>query len=183
MKCLGDSFLKLLIKGWSTILLPITPCYMDYFVLVDLLLVGSFSMRWKLVTNPWFAAFAVVFFSSLVQHLCEVVSSGGSVRTMWNEQSIWKIKISVTKANFRLTNNVIDQEKLKNTRREDSIFQDVLKGVINAGNVAKMFVQGLLCFYALVLSFPTLEGLIPKIGKMRFEVFDFVFIYMCIVDV
>ncbi|KAK4478175.1 hypothetical protein RD792_017457 [Penstemon davidsonii] len=154
------------------------------------------------VTNPWFAAFAAVFLSSLAQHLYEVVSSGGSIRTMWNEQRIWMIKsvtaclfgcldvmmkyIGVAKANFRLTNKAIDQEKLEKYEKGKFDFQGAkmfmipltmlvllnlgcfvggLKGLVNGGNVAEMFVQGLLCFYVLVLSFPILEGLIPKIGK------------------
>ncbi|CAI9771279.1 unnamed protein product [Fraxinus pennsylvanica] len=81
------------------------------------------------VTDLWFAAFATVFVSSQAQHLYEVLSSGGSIRTWWNEQRIWMIKsvtaclfgcldvlmkwIGVAKASFRLTNKAIDQEKFE----------------------------------------------------------------------
>lgn len=81
------------------------------------------------VTNPWFAAFATVFISSLCQHLYEVLSSGGSVSTWWNEQRIWMIKsvtaclfgcldvffkwLGIAKASFRSINKSIDQEKLQ----------------------------------------------------------------------
>ncbi|KAG8370355.1 hypothetical protein BUALT_Bualt14G0108300 [Buddleja alternifolia] len=154
------------------------------------------------VTSPWFAAFAAVFLSSISQHLYEVVSSGGSIRTMWNEQRIWMIKsvtaclfgcldvlmkyIGLAKANFRLTNKAIDQEKLERYEKGKFDFQGAkmfmipltmlvlinlgcfiggVKGLISGGSVGEMFGQGLLSFYVLVLSFPILEGLVPKIGK------------------
>ncbi|KAK6138734.1 hypothetical protein DH2020_027523 [Rehmannia glutinosa] len=154
------------------------------------------------VTNPWFAAFATVFLSSLGQHLHEVISSDGSVRTMWNEQRIWMIKsvtaclfgcldvlmkyIGVAKANFRLTNKAIDQEKLEKYEKGKFDFQGAkmfmipltmlvllnlgcfiggVKGLISGGDIGGMFGQGFLSLYVLVLSFPILEGLIPKIGK------------------
>ncbi|PIN11330.1 Cellulose synthase (UDP-forming) [Handroanthus impetiginosus] len=91
------------------------------------------------VTDPWFAAFATVFFSSISQHLYEVISSGGSTRTMWNEQRIWMIKsvtacllgcldvvvkyIGFAKANFRLTNKAIDREKLEKYEKGKFDFQ------------------------------------------------------------
>lgn len=81
------------------------------------------------VSSSWFAVFAGVYISSLVQHLYEVVSSGGSIRTWWNEQRIFLIKsvtallfgsldvlmkwLGITKASFRLTNKAVDQEKLE----------------------------------------------------------------------
>ncbi|KAM7488298.1 hypothetical protein LguiB_025782 [Lonicera macranthoides] len=81
------------------------------------------------VSNPWFAVFATLYISSLCQHIYEVLSSGGSMTTWWNEHRIWMIKtvtaclfgcldglmkcIGITKAKFRLTNKAIDQEKLE----------------------------------------------------------------------
>ncbi|KAK4425544.1 Cellulose synthase-like protein G3 [Sesamum alatum] len=154
------------------------------------------------VTNPWFAAFATVYLSSLSQHLYEVVSSGGSMRTMWNEQRIWMIKsvtaclfgcldvlmkyVGMAKANFRLTNKAMDQEKLEKYEKGKFDFQGAkmfmipltmlvllnlgcfiggMKGLISGGDVKEMFGQGFLSSYVLVLSLPILEGLIPKIGK------------------
>ncbi|CAA2954351.1 cellulose synthase G3 [Olea europaea subsp. europaea] len=91
------------------------------------------------VTDIWFAAFATVFVSSLLQHLYEVLSSGGSILTWWNEQRIWMIKsvtaclfgcldvlmkwIGVAKASFRLTNKAIDQEKLEKYEKGKFDFQ------------------------------------------------------------
>ncbi|KAL8104959.1 cellulose synthase-like protein G1 [Apium graveolens] len=81
------------------------------------------------VSSSWFAVFAGVYMSSLIQHLYEVVSSGSSIRTWWNEQRIFLIKsvtallfgsldvlmkwLGITKASFRLTNKAVDQEKLE----------------------------------------------------------------------
>lgn len=121
---------------------------------------------------------------------------------MWNEQRIWIIRavtaclfgcldvlmkyVGVAKANFRLTNKAVDQEKLRKYEQGKFDFQGAkmfmipltmlvllnlgcfvggVKGVIAGGNVAEMFGQGMLSLYVLVLSFPILEGLIPKIGK------------------
>ncbi|KAI8012416.1 AUGMIN subunit 4 [Camellia lanceoleosa] len=44
------------------------------------------------ISHPWFVAFASVYTSALCQHLYEVLSSGGSIGTWWNEQRIGKIK-------------------------------------------------------------------------------------------
>lgn len=124
------------------------------------------------------------------------------MRTMWNEQRIWMIKavtaclfgcvdvlmkyIGIAKANFRLTNKAIDQEKLDKYEKGKFDFQGAkmfmipltllvllnlgcfiggAKGLIAGGNAAEMFGQGLLSLYVLVLSLPILEGLVPKIGK------------------
>nr|GMD80292.1 cellulose synthase-like protein G3 [Ipomoea batatas] len=81
------------------------------------------------VSSVWFAPFAIVFVSSLLQHVHEVFSTGGSIKTLWNEQRIYLIKsvtaclfgcldallkqVGVAKANFRLTNKAIDKDKLR----------------------------------------------------------------------
>ncbi|XP_057771369.1 cellulose synthase-like protein G3 [Salvia miltiorrhiza] len=154
------------------------------------------------VTSPWFAAFAGVYASSAAQHFYEVASSGGSARTMWNEQRIWIIRAvtaclfgcldvllkyaGVAKANFRLTNKAVDQEKLDRYQQGKFDFQGAkmfmvpltmlvlfnlgcfvggAKALVAGGNAAEMLGQGLLSLYVLVLSFPILQGLIPKIGK------------------
>ncbi|KAF5962183.1 hypothetical protein HYC85_003392 [Camellia sinensis] len=73
------------------------------------------------------------------KHLYEVLSSGGSVRTWWNEHRIWMIQsvtgilfgcldviskwLGITKVNFRLTNKAIDKEKLKKYEKGKFDFQ------------------------------------------------------------
>ncbi|CAA2961581.1 cellulose synthase G3 [Olea europaea subsp. europaea] len=103
------------------------PCFL-YGIVPQLCFLYGIPLYPK-VTNPWFAAFATVFISSLCQHLYEVLSSGGSVSTWWNEQRIWMIKsvtaclfgcldvffkwLGIAKASFRSINKSIDQEKLQ----------------------------------------------------------------------
>ncbi|OVA05277.1 Cellulose synthase [Macleaya cordata] len=99
-----------------------------YGVIPQLYLVKGIPLYPK-VSDPWFAVFAIVYVSALCQHLAEVLTSGGTLLTWWNEQRIWMIKsvtanffgcldvimkwIGVTKASFRLTNKVIDTEHQK----------------------------------------------------------------------
>ncbi|KAL8525078.1 hypothetical protein ACS0TY_014614 [Phlomoides rotata] len=144
----GLSSFSPLTYGMSRMPVLQSMCY-GYFALSHLLSVACFLYGivvplcffygvplYPKVTNPWFAAFATVFASSSAQHFYEVVSSGGSVRTMWNEQRIWLIRsvtaclfgcmdvlmkyIGVAKASFRLTNKAIDQQKLQ--KYEKGIF-------------------------------------------------------------
>ncbi|XP_027775527.1 cellulose synthase-like protein G1 [Solanum pennellii] len=149
------------------------------------------------VTSPWFALFTTIFLSSLAQHLHEVMSSGGNLRTWWNEQRIWIIKtvtaclfgcldvlmkcLGVAKANFRLTNKAIDEEKLRKYEKGKFDFQGAklfmvpltflvvfnvicfifgMKRLVLERNFEEMFGQGFLSFYVLVLSYPILEGLV-----------------------
>ncbi|KAH0641244.1 hypothetical protein KY285_037830 [Solanum tuberosum] len=112
------------------------------------------------VTSPWFALFTTIFLSSLAQHLYEVLSSGGNLRTWWNEQRIWIIKtvtaclfgcldvlmkwLGVAKANFRLTNKAIDEEKLR--KYEKVVFNVVcfifgMKRLVLERNFEEMFGQ------------------------------------------
>ena len=51
------------------------------------------------VSDPWIGVFVVVFASSLLQHLYEVLSSDDSIKTWWNEIRILIIK-SVTASLF-----------------------------------------------------------------------------------
>ncbi|CAN4091183.1 unnamed protein product [Withania somnifera] len=156
----------------------------------------------KEVTSPWFALFTTIFLSSLAEHLYEVLSSGGNLRTWWNEQRIWIIKtvtaclfgcldvlmkwLGVAKANFRLTNKAIDEEKLRKYEKGKFDFQGAklfmvpltflvvfnvvcfifgMKRLASERNIEEMFGQAFLSFYLLVLSYPILEGLVSKKDK------------------
>jgi hypothetical protein len=73
--------------------------------------------------------FVAVYMSSLFQHLYEVLASDGSIKTWWNEQRIWVIKLisgslfglldatmkclGKKKVNLSLTNKAVDKEKLE----------------------------------------------------------------------
>lgn len=91
------------------------------------------------MSSPWFAVFAIVYTSSLCQHIYEVLSTGGSFTTLKNEQRMWIIRVvtsslfgcidvlfkwlGITKASFRLTNKAVDQEKLKKYEKGKFDFQ------------------------------------------------------------
>lgn len=79
-------------------------------------------------SDPWFAVFVAIFVSSLVQHLIEVLSSDGNLKTWWNELRIWVVKsvsaclfglvdammkiTGMKKMDLNLTNKAIDKEKM-----------------------------------------------------------------------
>ncbi|CAK9165438.1 unnamed protein product [Ilex paraguariensis] len=156
------------------------------------------------VSDPWFPVFGIIFMSSVCQHLYEVLSSGGSVRTWWNEQRIWIIKtvtaclfgcidallkrLGIAKATFRLTNKAIDQEKLEKYEKGKFDFEGAkmfmiplrvlvvlnvvcfivgLKRMVTERNFEEMFGQFFLSSFILVVSYPILEGMVPKRGKSK----------------
>ncbi|XP_026451626.1 cellulose synthase-like protein G2 [Papaver somniferum] len=100
--------------------------FLIYGIIPQLYLVRGIPLFPK-VSDPWFTVFVIVYMSSLCQHLVEVLISGGTIKTWWNEQRIWMIKsvtgslfgfldvvmksVGVTKASFRLTNKVIDSDQ------------------------------------------------------------------------
>ncbi|KAK7322507.1 hypothetical protein VNO77_25889 [Canavalia gladiata] len=81
------------------------------------------------VNEPWFVVFAIIYVSTQIQYLIEVLSSGGSLERWWDEQRIWWVRslvgnlfalIEATKKWFgfnkmklTLSNKAIDEEKLK----------------------------------------------------------------------
>ncbi|XP_009617948.1 cellulose synthase-like protein G2 isoform X1 [Nicotiana tomentosiformis] len=81
------------------------------------------------VSSPWFIVYSFLFLSTLTKYLWDVVHTGGTMRTWWNECRVWMIK-SITayfygsldailklfgfrKASFLPTNKVVDNEQLK----------------------------------------------------------------------
>lgn len=148
--------------------------------------------------------FVAVYVSSLLQHLYEVVSSDGSVVTWWNEQRIYIIKcisallfgcldvmmksVGVAKANFRLTNKVVDQEKLAKYENGTFDFEGAkmfmipltfmvllnaicfvggVKQIISNRNLDEMFGQAFMSWTSLLFSYPILKGLIPNKTKSK----------------
>ncbi|XP_061369116.1 cellulose synthase-like protein G1 [Gastrolobium bilobum] len=81
------------------------------------------------VSEPWFLVFAILFVSTQIQHLIEILSGGGSLAVWWDEQRIWILKsvtgclfaltaatkkwLGLNKVKFTLSNKAIDKEKLK----------------------------------------------------------------------
>ncbi|KAK9065136.1 hypothetical protein SSX86_016519 [Deinandra increscens subsp. villosa] len=155
-------------------------------------------------SNPWFKVFAMVYVSSLLQHLYEVVLSNGSLATWWNEQRIFFIKcisallfgcldvtmksFGVVKANFRLTNKVVDQQKLEKYEKgmfdlegakmfmipltvmvllNVVCFVGGMKRVISNKNLDEMFAQVFMSWTTLLFSYPILKGLVPNKTKSK----------------
>ncbi|KAI3707456.1 hypothetical protein L6452_25995 [Arctium lappa] len=153
-------------------------------------------------SNPWFKVFAAVYVSSLSQHLYEVVSTGGTVVTWWNEQRIYFIKcisallfgcadvmmksLGFAKANFRLTNKVVNKEKMEKYEKgkfdlegakmfmipmtfmvllNGVCFLGGVKRVISNGNLEEMFGQVFMSWTTLLFSYPILKGLVPSGSK------------------
>ncbi|KAI3836346.1 hypothetical protein MKW92_028370 [Papaver armeniacum] len=112
--------------------------FLIYGLIPQLYLVKGVPLFPK-VSDPWFTVFVIVYVSSLSQHLVEVLISGGTIKTWWNEQRIWMIKsvtaslfgcldvvmklVGVTKASFRLTNTVIDSDQQKKYEKGSFNFQ------------------------------------------------------------
>ncbi|WJZ87260.1 hypothetical protein VitviT2T_006656 [Vitis vinifera] len=80
-------------------------------------------------SDSWFVIFSFVFFSSLLKHLKDVHSTGGSVQTWWNEERIWMMKsitshfygsldgilksVGMGEASFTPTNKAIQDDQVK----------------------------------------------------------------------
>ncbi|KAF8388199.1 hypothetical protein HHK36_026865 [Tetracentron sinense] len=132
------SILQSMCYGYFTFLPLFSIAFLIYATIPQLCLLKCIPLYPK-VSNPWFAVFAMVYISSLCQHLYEVLSSSGSVRTFWNEQRIWMIKsvtaslfgcldvfmkwVGIQKANYRLTNKAVDKEKLEKYEKGKFDFQ------------------------------------------------------------
>ncbi|CAK9152168.1 unnamed protein product [Ilex paraguariensis] len=109
-----------------------------YAIVPQLGLFSGVSMFPK-VSDPWFAVFAIVYTSSICQHLYEVLSSGGSFTTWRNEYRMWMIRLvtaclfgcldfllkllGITKESFRLTNKAVEQDKLEKYNKGKFHFQ------------------------------------------------------------
>ncbi|KAF8388200.1 hypothetical protein HHK36_026866 [Tetracentron sinense] len=132
------SILQSMCYGYFTLVPLFSIACLLYATVPQLCLLNSIPLYPK-VSNPWFVVFSTVYISSLCQHLFEVLSSGGSVRTFWNEQRIWKIKLvtaglfgcleifmkwsGIQKVNFRLTNKAVDKKKLEKYKNDKFDFQ------------------------------------------------------------
>ncbi|RWR85698.1 cellulose synthase-like protein G2 [Cinnamomum micranthum f. kanehirae] len=98
-----------------------------YATVPQLGLLNGISLYPK-VSDPRFALFATVFISGSFQHLFEVLHTGGSFRTWWNELRIWMIRsvssnffgcldiatrlIGVKRVDFGLTSKVAEEDQV-----------------------------------------------------------------------
>ncbi|KAI3790696.1 hypothetical protein L2E82_03929 [Cichorium intybus] len=212
----GFSKFNPLVYGASRMSILQSMCYAYFmyspFLSIAFLLYGTISPLCLLngvslypqASNTWFKVFAAVYVSSLLQHLYEVLSTDGSLVTWWNEQRIYFIKcisallfgcadvvmksLGVAKANFRLTNKVVDKEKLEKYEKGTFDFEGAkmfmipltfmvllnvvcffggIKRVISNGNLDEMFGQVFLSWSTLLFSYPILKGLVPSKQKSK----------------
>ncbi|XP_019053904.1 PREDICTED: cellulose synthase-like protein G2 [Nelumbo nucifera] len=137
--------------GVSTMSIPQSMCYaylafyclysfpmLCYATIPQLCLFNGISLYPK-VSSPWFVVFAIVYVSSLSQYLLEVLVSGASLNTWWNELRLWAIK-SVTikffafldvlmkhigkEANFFLTSKIVRKEQVERYNKGIFSFED-----------------------------------------------------------
>ncbi|KAK4855993.1 hypothetical protein QYF36_013042 [Acer negundo] len=132
------SILQSMCYGYFTLQPLLSVALLLYAIVPQLCFINGTALYPK-VSSPWFAVFSVVYLSSLCQHLYEVLSTGGTLRTFWNEQRMWFIKsvsgslfgcldaimkrIGIQKANLRLTNKAVDKEKLEKYEKGRFNFQ------------------------------------------------------------
>ncbi|XP_052191051.1 cellulose synthase-like protein G1 [Diospyros lotus] len=109
--------------------------------------------------DPWFAVFAISYMSSTSQHLFEVFSTNGSVRTWWNEERIGMIRslsafligfldaamkwLGMTKTKFRLSNKALEKEKVENYEKGKFDFEGADMFMAPLATIALM---NLVCF-------------------------------------
>ncbi|KAL8121866.1 hypothetical protein AgCh_018560 [Apium graveolens] len=81
------------------------------------------------VSSPWFTVFSLVFISSLLKYLTDIVLAGGTIQMWWNEWRMWMIKsvtsyfygtlngfrnwLGMKKAYFTLTTKVANEEQFE----------------------------------------------------------------------
>ncbi|KAK0606892.1 hypothetical protein LWI29_005770 [Acer saccharum] len=132
------SILQSMCYGYFNLQPLLSVALLLYAIVPQLCLINGTALYPK-VSSPWFGVFSVVYLSSLCQHLYEVLSTGGTLRTFWNEQRMWFIKsvsgslfgcldaimkrIGIQKANLRLTNKAVDKEKLEKYEKGRFNFQ------------------------------------------------------------
>ncbi|KAK3043454.1 hypothetical protein RJ639_002033 [Escallonia herrerae] len=147
------SLLQSMCYGYFTFSPLLSFALLIYGIIPPLCLLNGIPLYPK-VSNTWFMVFGSLHLSSLGQHLYEVLSTGGTIRTVWNEQRIWIIKI-VTSCLFGCLDVLT-----KSLGITKASFR-----VVIVRNFEEMFVQLFLSTFNLILSYPVLKGLIQKFGK------------------
>ncbi|KAK2972971.1 hypothetical protein RJ640_022028 [Escallonia rubra] len=152
------SLLQSMCYGYFTFSPLLSFALLIYGIIPPLCLLNGIPLYPK-VSNTWFMVFGSLYLSSLGQHLYEVLSTGGTIRTVWNEQRIWIIKIvtsclfgcldvlakslGITKASFRLTNKATDQKKLEKYEKGIFDFQGANKFMIP---LIILIILNIICF-------------------------------------
>ncbi|KAM3755974.1 hypothetical protein ACB098_02G077600 [Castanea mollissima] len=132
------SVLQSMCYGYFTFLSLLSVALLLYGTVPQVCLLDGIPLYPK-VSDPWFAVFVAIYMSSLFQHLYEVLSSEGSIKTWWNEQRIWMIKsicgmlfgvldaimkcLGKKKVNLSLTNKAVDKEKFEKYEKGEFDFE------------------------------------------------------------
>ncbi|WCJ23968.1 cellulose synthase family protein [Euphorbia peplus] len=83
-----------------------------YFATLPQLYLLNGSSIYPKVSSSSFLLLSFIFLASLLKHLHEVLSSGGNVQTLWNDQRIWMIK-SVTAYTYGTLDAVLKLARLR----------------------------------------------------------------------
>ncbi|KAK9665738.1 hypothetical protein RND81_14G132700 [Saponaria officinalis] len=140
------------------------------------------------VTSPWFAVFSIAFLSCLSKHLADVLTTGGSITTWWNEERIHVMKgvtsflygnidAFMKKLGLKQAKKVKPYNQGKFDFRVSNKFIIPLAGLVifNLGSFAvgvwRVFTQdqwneflGLigLSFFVTLLGYPVIEGMVVR---------------------
>ncbi|KAJ7957374.1 Cellulose synthase [Quillaja saponaria] len=141
------------------------------------------------VWDPWFAVFAAIFLSSLFQHLIEVLSSDGSIKTWWNEQRSWLIKsVSANlfgvmgailkrlgmETKFSLSNKAMDKEKLEKYEKGKFDFQGAAMFMVP---LSCLVILNTLCFFGGLWRVIIVKNIQDMFGQLFLSAFILVFSY------
>lgn len=142
-----NSVLQCMCYAWLALLQLFPFALFWYGIIPQLCLLNGIPLFPK-VSSPWFAAFVIVYASSISQHIMEVIISGQSLKAWWNEQRHWLIiavtsqffacvnvimkLVGVREVDFELTNKAIDEDQLKRYENEQFDFQGASSMILPA---------------------------------------------------
>ncbi|GFP95895.1 cellulose synthase-like protein g1 [Phtheirospermum japonicum] len=158
----------------------------------------------KEISDPFFVVFAFIFLASQLKHVQEVMFFGDSFRTALYELRVWMMKsassyvyatlgalldkFGLQKANFTLTNKVVDDEQEERFNKGIYDFQGSpmviapicilyilnlasfvfgIMRIIQSREADELFVQAFISFFGIIVNYHVFEGMILRKDKGR----------------